>query len=83
MATRVKDSGAGMEVPSGAVLRDGWWHYKPAAYALEKLTLTRSTYAGDYQLCWASACRTLTALLGPSPREGVIVELFVCRTKRE
>ena len=47
-----------MEVPSGAVLRDGWWHYKPAAYALEKLTLTRSTYAGDYQLCWASACRT-------------------------
>ena len=80
---RVKGSGAGMEPPPGAVLRDGWWHYTPATYALEKLTLTRSTYAGDYQLCWAGVCRTLTELLGPSPREGVTVELFVCRAKRE
>ena len=79
VAARVKGSGAGMEPPPGAVLRDGWWHYKPAAYALEKITLTRSTYAGDYQLCWAGACSTLTALIGPPPREGATVELFVCR----
>ena len=83
MEARVKGSGAGMEVPEGAVLRDGWWHYKPAMYGIEKLTLTRSTYAGDYQLCWAGACRTLTELLGPPPREGTTVDLFVCRTKRE
>lgn len=83
VAARVKGSGAGMEPPPGAVLRDGWWHYKPASYALEKITLTRSTYAGDYQLCWAGACRTLTALLGPPTKEGVTVELFVCQVKRE
>lgn len=83
MEARVKGSGAGMEVPPGAVLRDGWWHYKPTADALEKLILTRSTYTGDYQLCWAGACRTLTEFLGPPPREGVTVELFVCRAKRE
>ncbi len=83
MEARVKGSGAGMEPPPGAVLRDDWWHYRPASYALEKLTLTRSSYAGDYQICWASACRTLTALLGPPPREGVTIDLFVCREERE
>ncbi len=83
MGAQVKGGGAGMEVPEGAVLRDGWWHYKPTAYALEKITLTRSSYAGDYQLCWAGACRTLTTLLGPPPREGKTVDLFVCRTERE
>lgn len=83
MEARVKGSGAGMEPPPGAVLRDGWWHYKPTVDALEKLTLTRSTYAGDYQFCWAGVCRTLTELLGPSLREGATVELFVCQTKRE
>lgn len=83
MEARVKGSGAGMEVPEGAVLRDGWWHYKPATYGLEKLTLTRSTYAGDYQFCWAGVCRTLTKLLGPPPREGATVELFICDPKRE
>lgn len=83
MEARVKGSGAGMEVPEGAVLHGGWWHYQSATYALEKITLTRSTYAGDYQLCWASVCRTLTELLGPSPREGATVDLFVCRAKQE
>ena len=83
MEARVKGSGAGMEVPPGAVLRDGWWHYKPTAYVFEKITLTRSTYTGDYQLCWAGACRTLTELLGPRPREGVTIDLFVCREQRE
>lgn len=79
MEARVKGSGAGMEVPEGAVLRDGWWHYRPAGGKLpEKVTLTRSSYTKDYELCWEDRCRTLTTLLGPPPREGTTVELFVC-----
>lgn len=78
MEARVKGSGAGMEVPEGAVLRNGWWHYRPVGKLLDKVVLTRSSYVKDYELCWASACRTLTKLLGPSPKEGTTVELFVC-----
>lgn len=74
---RVKGSGAGMEAPEGAVLHDGWWHYQPLQKP-EKVTLTRSSYVKDYELCWAGACRTLTKLLGPPPKEGTTVELFVC-----
>ena len=83
MEARVKGSGAGMEPPPGAVLRDGWWHYRPAHSVMEKVALTRSTYTKDYELCWEDRCRMLTELLGPSPGEGVTVELFVCRAKRE
>ena len=75
--------GAGMEVPEGAVLRDGWWHYQPAHSVMEKVALTRSTYTKDYELCWEDRCRSLTDILGPPPKEGVTVELFVCRAKRE
>ena len=70
--------GAGMEVPEGAVLRDGWWHYRPAGKLPKKVTLTRSSYTKDYELCWEDRCRSLTDILGPPSKEGVTVELFVC-----
>ena len=83
MEARVKGSGAGMEVPEGAVLRDGWWHYRPTGKLPGKVTLTRSSYTKDYELCWEDRCRPLTDILGPPLKEGVTVELFVCREKRE
>lgn len=80
MEARVKGSGAGMEVPEGAVLRDGWWHYRPTDKLPGKVTLTRSTYVKDYELCWGQRCRTLTEILGPSVREGESVEMFICNS---
>lgn len=77
MEARVKGSEAGMEVPEGAVLRNGWWHYQPAQRP-EKVMLTRSSYVKDYELCWGNRCRSLTDILGPLPKEGVTVELFAC-----
>jgi hypothetical protein len=80
MEARVKGSGAGMEMPEGAVLRDGWWHYRPVGKLPEKVTLTRSSYVKDYELCWEQRCRALAEILGPSVREGETVELFACRS---
>jgi hypothetical protein len=80
MEARVKGSGAGMEVPEAAVLREGWWHYRPAHPAMEKVVLTRSTYTKDYELCWEGRCRKLTEILGLLAREGETMELFACRT---
>ncbi len=58
---RIRGNGAGMEPPAGAVLRDGIWHYHPALPALPQLTLARSTYTPDYELCIAgSPCRPLS-----------------------
>ena len=75
---RVRGSGAGMEPPSGAQLINGVWHYRPSLSPLPKLTLTRSHYAGDYQLCWMADCQNLTKLLGPPFAEGEVVDLFPC-----
>lgn len=80
MEARVKGSGAGMEPPPGAVLRDGWWHYRPVGKLPEKVVLTRSSYVKDYELCWEQRCRILTEIIGPSIREGEMVELFVCHS---
>ena len=58
---RIRGTGAGMEPPDGAVLRDGVWHYHPALPALHELTLARSTYTADYELCIPGApCRPLS-----------------------
>lgn len=77
---RVRGSGAGMEIPDGAVLRNGSWHYRPQLPALQPLRLGRSSTAvvGDYQLCSEARCRALADWLGaPSPQRPV-VELWSC-----
>ncbi len=56
---RVRGSGAGMEPPAGAVLRDGAWHYRPALPPQPALQLARSTYVRDYDLCVEGTCRPL------------------------
>ena len=48
---RIRGSGAGMEPPPGAVLREGAWHYRPAIGPLRELRLARSGYTSDYELC--------------------------------
>ncbi len=74
---RIKGSGAGMEPPPGAVLADGWWHYRPAIPPLESLRLANSDYADDYTVCWGGVCKPLAALFGKPAAQGDAT-LFPC-----
>ncbi|MBX3572384.1 MAG: DUF1850 domain-containing protein [Mesorhizobium sp.] len=57
---RVKGSGAGMEVPDGAVLRDGVWRYVPSLPPQRELLLARSgATAGGWELCAEDRCREI------------------------
>ena len=69
---RIKGSGAGMEPPAGAELRDGVWHYRPNLPALETLTLSHSPHAGEYTMCVHGKCRPLSALLPGLPGNNVV-----------
>ena len=75
VAARVRGSGAGMEPPPGAVLRDGWYEFVPAQRVHGELALTRSPYTADYDFCTASGCRPLSALL---PSDGGVTRLAAC-----
>jgi hypothetical protein len=72
VAARVRGSGAGMEVPDGAVLVDGVWHYRPAVAAQAELLLTHSPHTAGYALCTAGQCRTLDELLPGLPTNAVV-----------
>lgn len=74
---RIRGSAAGMEPPDGALLRNGVWHYQPALPAQERLRLTRSSYAADYQMCWDGVCRPMVDIAGPEDVASE-VELFAC-----
>ena len=66
---RIRGSGAGMEIPDGAVLKNGVWHYRPALspqaksgiteFRLGELRLTHSPHAAGYELCIDGECRPL------------------------
>ncbi len=59
---RIEGSGAGMEPPDGARLRNGVWHYAPAAGPHPELTLSVSPWTAPWQLCVDGECHTLRAL---------------------
>lgn len=65
-AARIRGTGAGMEPPPDAVLRDGIWHYRPAVAPLGRLTLADSSYSAAYELCLGATCRPLRAYLSSS-----------------
>ncbi|MGO1246339.1 MAG: DUF1850 domain-containing protein [Oceanisphaera sp.] len=46
----VQGSGAGMEPPPEAVLRNGAWHWQPDI-TLDQLTLASSEFTAEYTLC--------------------------------
>jgi hypothetical protein len=64
-AARVRGSGAGMEPPNDAVLRDGVWHYRPALHRFRSIALAHSTFGTDYRLCIDGNCRPLSDLIAP------------------
>ena len=73
---RVEGSGAGMEPPPGARLRDGRWTWQPQS-AHPELRLTESTFTQDYTLCASGRCADLGDRVGATA-EGEIVTVRAC-----
>ncbi|MBN2752745.1 MAG: DUF1850 domain-containing protein [Rhodospirillaceae bacterium] len=72
---RIKGTGAGMEPPDDAVLKDGWFIYVPKVKPQVRLTLPDSGYAKPMRLCLPKEkCRPLRAFLPPdAPRDMPVV----------
>ncbi|MCK6405309.1 MAG: DUF1850 domain-containing protein [Rhodocyclaceae bacterium] len=78
---RIRGSGAGMEIPAGATLRDGVWHYVPMLLPQGGLLLRHSPYVTGYELCAENHCRPLADLLPglkEIPGDNAIIELRPC-----
>ena len=88
VVARIEGSGAGMDPPPDAVLRDGYWTWHPDAAPFTELRLTLSSYVADYELCWRGRCATLRRLLAPHggarsavqemPTESEVVAMRAC-----
>ncbi|MER8632023.1 DUF1850 domain-containing protein [Mesorhizobium opportunistum] len=64
---RIKGSGAGMEPPEGAVLKDGWWVYAPKVEPQRHVSLAASGVTSDgWTLCTFHGCRELGKEAGGS-----------------
>ncbi|MDA8258819.1 MAG: DUF1850 domain-containing protein [Betaproteobacteria bacterium] len=74
---RIRGSGAGMEPPQGAVLKNGVWHYRPGLPPQTVLRLTHSPHAAGYTLCTATVCRPLADLL-PGIDNNAVIEIREC-----
>jgi hypothetical protein len=61
---RIKGNGAGMEVPDGAVLKNGVWHYS-TSLDVPALHLTVSPFGRDeYQICVPNeVCQSIPKIL--------------------
>jgi hypothetical protein len=80
---RIQGSGAGMDPAPDAVLRDGWWTWKPHLRPLREVRLTLSSYTDGYDLCWQGRCHSLRDVVAPAGSritDGTSVELRACRS---
>ncbi|MEI8325659.1 MAG: DUF1850 domain-containing protein [Betaproteobacteria bacterium] len=76
---RILGSGAGMEPPADAQLKNGVWHYRARLVPLKKLSLSHSPYAADYEICSADAgCKPLASVFKGLP-EFALIEVSACR----
>lgn len=69
---RVKGSGAGMEPPAEATLRDGFWTWTPRLAPLPEVILRRSGATADWLLCQGGTCETMSSLV-PAAADPVIL----------
>lgn len=59
---RIKGSGAGMEPPDNAILRDGWYSYRPDLPPRREIVLAASGKTGSgWQFCSGDQCLILGA----------------------
>jgi hypothetical protein len=75
LQARVRGSAAGMEPPPDAVLRNGWYAYKPSIPFATLLPLTRSEFTADFTLCADGECHLMAHWL---PTDGGITNLIPC-----
>lgn len=75
---RVRGTGAGMEPPADAVLREGAWHYTPRLPALPEVVLTHSTHAAPYVVCDKGRCQGVADWLPGLPNDAVL-QLAPCK----
>jgi hypothetical protein len=61
--SRLLGSGAGMDPPAGAILRDGVWH-APGGLEVDRLRLALSAHTDDWRLCTPSGCQELREIAG-------------------
>ena len=74
---RIRGTGAGMEPPVGALLKNGVWHYQPNLPPQAVLRLAHSPHAGGYTLCTATLCAPLADRL-PGIDNSAEIELRGC-----
>ena len=72
VAARIRGTGAGMEPPPGAQLRDGAWHYRPDVPPMQSLALTHSPHAAEYEICTGTECLPLSERLPGLPGDSVV-----------
>lgn len=72
---RVQGTGAGMEIPDGAVHDGKWYRWTPKMKPLPKITLTRSHATSDWQICVTQGCTSLGDVMG---FDAPTVELSAC-----
>lgn len=75
---RIRGSGAGMEPPAQAVLKDGVWRYRPALPPRTVLRLAHSRYAAGYELCLGGRCGPLADYL-PGLNADAVIEIRPCQ----
>lgn len=73
ISASVRGSGAGMEPPPDAVLKEGAWHYTPHVPPLQELRLAHSPFTTEYELCFDGKCYPLSDLLTPLSQIDTIV----------
>jgi hypothetical protein len=60
VTARIQGSGAGMDPPDGAILKDGWWTYRPEVKPQPRLVLAASGATQEgWTLCTANDCLTI------------------------
>ena len=74
---RIRGSGAGMEPPAGAVLKNGVWHYRPAVPPQKIVRLAHSPYTSGYELCIEGRCSPLADHL-PGIDNNAVIEIGRC-----
>jgi hypothetical protein len=74
---RILGSGAGMEPPADAALKNGVWHYHPKVPPQTSLRLTHSPHTSGYELCAEGKCTPLAQHL-PDIDNVAVIELKVC-----
>lgn len=75
VAARIKGSGAGMEPPPSAVLKNGFWSWTPSLPPLPEVVLRRSGATADWRVCRNEKCVAMDHLL---PKDADPVVLTTC-----